>query len=214
MDNLDQFLKALNDLKADNGCTSSTSSQTPTEAYDLDPAAATNEVYAANGDQFSFKTGNDYLQAMLGWNNQFQTVVHTNKNYQTSYHQFSFDRQILEFREQLQEFTEKTDPGNNKCDKCDASFRFKTDLAAHMKNHPKPPVIFTKALPCSLCGEKFVNFDVFRVHRREKHPKIGFECETCGKRFEKKHNLRTHEKMHKKEGKLLKNQKFLGVTNF
>jgi KRAB domain-containing zinc finger protein len=81
-----------------------------------------------------------------------------------------------------------------KCTRCDDDRRFidKAQLVKHVNiRHEK-----TKLFPCPECERVFYCSSTRRSHLVGAHREKQFSCETCGKTFSTKFNLRSHQQMH------------------
>ncbi|CAL8128439.1 unnamed protein product [Orchesella dallaii] len=93
-----------------------------------------------------------------------------------------------------------------KCPKCELNLATERALILHLKKHDKaddPNLPISEALhciappPCSICGLQFLRLVNLDVHRKKVH-KLGVECPTCKKLFNKRSSLRRHKMNHHK----------------
>ncbi|XP_018402916.1 PREDICTED: zinc finger protein 572-like isoform X1 [Cyphomyrmex costatus] len=99
--------------------------------------------------------------------------INFNKRYQLSNHQ-----------------AEKHSENMYKCDQCNKSFGTLSIFDRHQKTHEK-------RYPCPECSEKFENLVFLIAHKKAKHVTISdYKCDTCGKVFLNKNNLKQHSKIH------------------
>ncbi|XP_060130227.1 B-cell lymphoma 6 protein isoform X1 [Zootoca vivipara] len=86
-----------------------------------------------------------------------------------------------------------------KCDRCQASFRYKGNLASHKTVHTGS-VLFVetgeKPYRCSICGAQFNRPANLKTHTRIHSGEKPYKCETCGARFVQVAHLRAHVLIH------------------
>ncbi|XP_028156447.1 zinc finger protein 26-like [Ostrinia furnacalis] len=115
------------------------------------------------------------------------------------------------------------DVKNYKCPKCPEFFKSQYDKQKHlikvhdtghkcehcgkmftrnsfMKDHIRRTHLKEKNVPCNLCGEKFFDNYLLRLHKVKHDGERKFTCSFCGKAFYRKSNLHTHTEMHNKYG--------------
>ena len=84
------------------------------------------------------------------------------------------------------------------CDMCDATFKYKKGLNAHVRlkheNTSGKPSSYT----CDICPSVFKELKTLTSHKKLKHSESqeDFPCQICGKTFNQKKNLKRHEKTH------------------
>uniref|UniRef100_A0A3B4A403 Uncharacterized protein n=1 Tax=Periophthalmus magnuspinnatus TaxID=409849 RepID=A0A3B4A403_9GOBI len=78
-----------------------------------------------------------------------------------------------------------------KCDCCQASFRYKGNLASHKTVHTG-----AKPYHCNICGAQFNRPANLKTHTRIHSGEKPFKCETCGSRFVQVAHLRAHVLIH------------------
>lgn len=78
-----------------------------------------------------------------------------------------------------------------KCDCCQASFRYKGNLASHKTVHTG-----AKPYHCNICGAQFNRPANLKTHTRIHSGEKPYKCETCGSRFVQVAHLRAHVLIH------------------
>ena len=80
------------------------------------------------------------------------------------------------------------------CKQCGATFKYKKNLNAHVKNMHGVKEIFK----CDLCESSFKNRKTLTAHKKSKHEAgvSEFPCSICGKIFSEKKNMNRHRKSH------------------
>lgn len=79
-----------------------------------------------------------------------------------------------------------------KCTKCPKAFRYKNHLVIHDKRvHLKE-----KNKTCQVCGDKFFNNYLLKLHMVRHSDARPFQCDTCNKTFPRKRALETHTRIH------------------
>ncbi|XP_075427142.1 B-cell lymphoma 6 protein isoform X2 [Ascaphus truei] len=81
-----------------------------------------------------------------------------------------------------------------KCDRCQASFRYKGNLASHKTVHTGETG--EKPYRCSICGAQFNRPANLKTHTRIHSGEKPYKCETCGARFVQVAHLRAHVLIH------------------
>uniref|UniRef100_A0AAY4BF69 BCL6B transcription repressor n=1 Tax=Denticeps clupeoides TaxID=299321 RepID=A0AAY4BF69_9TELE len=82
-------------------------------------------------------------------------------------------------------------PSPYSCDRCDAAFAFKGNLAAHKAVHAGE-----KPYRCTVCGAQFNRPANLKTHGRIHSGEKPYRCETCGTRFVQVAHLRAHVLIH------------------
>jgi KRAB domain-containing zinc finger protein len=78
------------------------------------------------------------------------------------------------------------------CQLCSKSFKSEQTLKNHIQTH-------NKTVKCSMCPILFPRKGKLNHHVKHHHENPGrFECETCGKKFNEKIGLKSHQKTHDK----------------
>ena len=80
------------------------------------------------------------------------------------------------------------------CEQCEATFQYKKNLNAHVKNIHGVKEMFK----CDLCESSFKNRKTLTAHKKSKHEEdvSKFPCSICGKIFSEKKNMNRHRKSH------------------
>ncbi|XP_016121219.1 B-cell lymphoma 6 protein homolog, partial [Sinocyclocheilus grahami] len=78
-----------------------------------------------------------------------------------------------------------------KCDRCQAAFRYKGNLASHKTVHTGE-----KPYRCNICGAQFNRPANLKTHTRIHSGEKPYKCETCGARFVQVAHLRAHVLIH------------------
>ncbi|XP_030630271.1 BCL6A transcription repressor b [Chanos chanos] len=78
-----------------------------------------------------------------------------------------------------------------KCDRCQAMFRYKGNLASHKAVHTGE-----KPYRCNVCGAQFNRPANLKTHTRIHSGEKPYKCETCGARFVQVAHLRAHVLIH------------------
>jgi KRAB domain-containing zinc finger protein len=85
-----------------------------------------------------------------------------------------------------------TDDRKFQCQRCQKGFKSKQKLKIHI-------LIHNKAVKCLICSKMFPNKSAIKRHVKQIHENPGsFECETCGKKFNRRFYLKYHQKTHDK----------------
>lgn len=94
--------------------------------------------------------------------------------------------------QQIKEIHKNSSDRKFKCETCPARFKIFNNLTAHESIH-------NKKFECNLCNKKFGILILLTRHVKEIHENPGsYGCGICGRKFNKKGSLKTHEKIHKK----------------
>lgn len=84
----------------------------------------------------------------------------------------------------------------HKCTYCERMFTRNSFMIDHIRRiHYKE-----KTKPCSVCGEKFFDNYLLRMHMVKHDGERKFHCDVCGKSFLRRSNLAGHMDVHKKQG--------------
>ena len=87
--------------------------------------------------------------------------------------------------------------GNHNCDECEAKYRYKKDLNAHIRlKHEQRGTV--KSFDCDQCPAKFKQKKSLNAHKKTKHSNsvAEFPCPDCGKIFNQKNNMKRHQQTH------------------
>ena len=109
-------------------------------------------------------------------------ILHEYKKHNMIYSKETYDEKTLEFTEDYN------------CKECKATFSYKKNLNAHVRN--KHGVV--EMFKCELCECIFKNKRTLTSHKKAKHePRVeDFKCPICGKIFPDKGGLKKHKKLH------------------
>ncbi|KAG7267153.1 hypothetical protein CRUP_031864 [Coryphaenoides rupestris] len=94
-----------------------------------------------------------------------------------------------------------------KCDRCQAAFRYKGNLASHKTVHTGE-----KPYRCNICGAQFNRPANLKTHTRIHSGEKPYKCETCGARFVQCEKCNLHFR-HKSQLRLHLRQKHGAITN-
>nr|XP_061834370.1 B-cell lymphoma 6 protein-like isoform X1 [Nerophis lumbriciformis] len=83
-----------------------------------------------------------------------------------------------------------------KCDRCQAAFRYKGNLASHKTVHTAVVFPGEKPYRCNICGAQFNRPANLKTHTRIHSGEKPYKCETCGARFVQVAHLRAHVLIH------------------
>ena len=79
--------------------------------------------------------------------------------------------------------------GWNKCEICQKTFSYLSNLHSHLKEvHAGRE----RKYECSPCNQFFVRKEHLQMHQESKHLNIRYECLECGKKFTQKLGLNLH----------------------
>ncbi|XP_076871216.1 BCL6A transcription repressor a isoform X2 [Brachyhypopomus gauderio] len=104
----------------------------------------------------------------------------------SEYSDSSCEEEVLK-RHTLQAHSDKP----YKCDRCQAAFRYKGNLASHKTVHTGE-----KPYRCNICGAQFNRPANLKTHTRIHSGEKPYKCETCGARFVQVAHLRAHVLIH------------------
>jgi len=78
-----------------------------------------------------------------------------------------------------------------KCDGCDKTFRYKSDLKLHRRKH-----IADRPFACDVCTKTFKSPGDLNVHMRVHSEVKPFQCEVCTNRYKSRGELKVHVRSH------------------
>lgn len=84
----------------------------------------------------------------------------------------------------------------HKCAHCGKMFT----RNSFMKDHVRRTHLKEKNVVCSVCGERFFDNYLLRLHMVRHKGERKYACDVCGKAFLRRSNLNSHKEMHKKYG--------------
>merc|ERR550534_3625725 len=85
------------------------------------------------------------------------------------------------------------------CKFCGQTFQSLVQMNNHFgrRAHGRPARPVTEIL-CDVCGESFKSTSAHRLHQEKRHPMARHSCQLCSKKFGKKGDLKSHQKVHGK----------------
>lgn len=79
------------------------------------------------------------------------------------------------------------------CIYCGRRFAEKASLAKHEQSHLGAEM---RSLTCDICRKCFANAADLHVHKKNHDPERKFDCEVCGREFNRLNNLQRHMMVH------------------